>query len=54
MATHPPTPLRLVLVDDHEMVLRGLDAMLGHFADEVQIVDTATSAAAALRAVAAG
>jgi len=46
--------LRLVLVDDHEMVLRGLDAMLGHFADEVQIVDMATSAAAALRAVAAG
>ncbi|HEY3013909.1 MAG TPA: response regulator transcription factor [Nocardioides sp.] len=54
MATPPPTPLRLVLVDDHEMVLRGLDAMLGHFADEVQIVDTATSAATALRAVAAG
>jgi DNA-binding NarL/FixJ family response regulator len=48
------TLLRLVLVDDHEMVLHGLGAMLGHFADEVQIVGTATSAAAALGAVAAG
>jgi DNA-binding NarL/FixJ family response regulator len=49
----PPVPLRLVLVDDHEMVLRGLDAMLSHFADEVEIVGTATSASDALRAVAA-
>lgn len=31
----PPTPLRLVLVDDHEMVLHGLDTMLGHFPEEV-------------------
>jgi len=53
MPTPPSMPLRLVLVDDHEMVLHGLDAMLGHFADEVQIVGTATSAATALRAVAA-
>jgi DNA-binding NarL/FixJ family response regulator len=53
MPTPPPVPLRLILVDDHEMVLRGLDAMLGHFADEVQIVGTATSATTALRAVAA-
>jgi DNA-binding NarL/FixJ family response regulator len=47
------TPLRLVLVDDHEMVLHGLDAMLGHFADEVRIVGTATSATDALAVVAA-
>ncbi len=47
-------PLRLVLVDDHEMVLHGLDAMLGHFADEVQIVGTATSAGDALAGVSAG
>ncbi|MGW5438167.1 response regulator [Nocardia asteroides] len=49
----PPTPLRLVLVDDHEMVLHGLDAMLGHFPDEVVIVGRTTTEAAALRAVAA-
>lgn len=45
-------PLRLVLVDDHEMVLQGLAAMLAHFTDEVAIVGTATSAAAAYRLVA--
>lgn len=44
-------PLRLVLVDDHEMVLQGLAAMLAHFTDDVRIVGTATSAAAAYRVV---
>lgn len=44
MQTSPPPPLRLVLVDDHEMVLQGLTAMLGHFRDQVQIVGQATSA----------
>lgn len=44
--------MRLVLVDDHEMVLHGLDAMLGHFPDQVTIVGQATSAAAALALVA--
>lgn len=53
MSTPPPMPLRLVLVDDHEMVLQGLVAMLGHFADAVQIVATATSATRALADVAA-
>jgi DNA-binding NarL/FixJ family response regulator len=48
----PPTPLRLVLVDDHEMVLHGLDTMLGHFPEEVVIVGQATAAAVALRMVA--
>ncbi len=45
-------PLRLILVDDHEMVLHGLAAMLGHFADVVRIVGTATSAGAALGLIA--
>ncbi|GAD82006.1 response regulator [Nocardia asteroides] len=52
MPEPPPTPLRLVLVDDHEMVLHGLDAMLRHFPDEVVIVGRTTTEAAALRAVA--
>lgn len=49
----PTAPLRLVLVDDHEMVLHGLDAMLGHFPDDVRIVGTATSGAVALGLIAA-
>lgn len=48
----PATLLRLVLVDDHEMVLHGLDAMLEHFPDEVAIVGQVTTAAAALTTVA--
>ena len=44
--------LRLVLVDDHEMVLHGLTAMLAHFAEDVVIVGTATSFAAAQRIIA--
>ncbi|MFV0462517.1 MAG: response regulator [Nostocoides sp.] len=46
-----PAVLRLVLVDDHEMVLHGLTAMLGHFHDTVSIVGTATSAAQAEKVV---
>lgn len=51
---HAPSeaPLRLVLVDDHEMVLHGLDAMLSHFPDQVVLVGQVTTAAAALRVVA--
>ncbi len=48
----PPSPLRLVLVDDHEMVLHGLAAMLVHFPDEVEVVGQTTTAAVALRMVA--
>ena len=44
-------PLRLVLVDDHEMVLQGLTAMLSHF-PQVTIVGTATSAVTAHRVIA--
>lgn len=52
MSDPSPTPLRLVLVDDHEMVLHGLGAMLGHFPEDVQIVGQATTATAALALVA--
>jgi DNA-binding NarL/FixJ family response regulator len=51
MSVPPLTSLRLVLVDDHEMVLHGLGAMLGHFPEEVRIVGQATTAAAALTQV---
>lgn len=43
--------LRLVLVDDHEMVLHGLTAMLAHFDDDVVIVGTATTLADARRTI---
>lgn len=48
----PQLPQRLVLVDDHEMVLHGLDAMLGHFPEDVEVVGHATNAADALTTVA--
>ena len=36
--TEPGTaPVRLVLVDDHEMVIEGLKAMLAAFKDRVQV-----------------
>ena len=40
-----------MLVDDHEMVLHGLTAMLTHFADDVLIVGTATSLDQARRVI---
>ena len=51
MPDSPATPLRIVLVDDHEMVLHGLGAMLGHFPDEVAVVGQATTAATAFQLV---
>lgn len=36
-------PLRLVTVDDHEMVLHGIAAMLAHHQARVEIVGTATN-----------
>lgn len=48
---NPLPVLRLVLVDDHEMVIEGLKAMLSHFGADVQIVGTATGADEALRVV---
>lgn len=48
----PTPPLRIALVDDHEMVLRGLEAMLAHF-DSIEIVGTATTPEEAKRLIAA-
>jgi DNA-binding NarL/FixJ family response regulator len=44
-------PIRIVMADDHEMVLHGVAAMLAHFADEVDVVATATNQSDALAAV---
>ncbi len=46
-------PLRIVLVDDHEMVLQGLKAMLLPFSGRVRVVGEAHGDQAALDAVAA-
>ncbi len=44
-------PLRVVLVDDHVMVLAGLKAMLAKHADQVRIVGQATAADDAERVI---
>lgn len=44
-------PIRLLLVDDHEMVLHGLTAMLSHFPDLLEVVGTASTAEEAVRSV---
>jgi DNA-binding NarL/FixJ family response regulator len=41
-------PVRIVLVDDHDMVIEGLKAMLAAFADRVQVVGQAVGAERAL------
>lgn len=46
------TPLRLVLVDDHEMVLEGIKAVLARFADRVRVLAEAVTADQAERLVA--
>jgi DNA-binding NarL/FixJ family response regulator len=45
-------PLRVVLVDDHEMVRTGIKAMLSRFAGQVRVVGEAADAATARRVVA--
>ncbi|CAJ1502886.1 response regulator transcription factor [[Mycobacterium] kokjensenii] len=45
-------PVRLVLVDDHEMVIEGLRAMLTAFADRVEVVGQAINAEQALAVIA--
>ena len=35
--------IRLVMADDHEMVLHGVKAMLSHFTDDVEVVAMATN-----------
>jgi DNA-binding NarL/FixJ family response regulator len=47
----PGPPLRVFLVDDHEMVLHGLVAMLSRFPDQVAVVGTASGHDEALVAV---
>ncbi|MFN2519036.1 MAG: response regulator [Jatrophihabitantaceae bacterium] len=47
-------PMRVLLVDDHEMVLQGLLAMLSRFPDRVEVIATATEADGAVHAVSAG
>ena len=44
-------PVRLVLVDDHEMVIEGLKAMLATFAERVSVVGQAVGAEKALAVV---
>lgn len=47
-------PIRVVLVDDHEMVLDGLGAMLSRFPEKVQVIGTARELPDAVRAVVEG
>ena len=42
MGAAPDTPIRVVLVDDHQMVLDGLSAMLSSHADQIDIVGSTT------------
>src|SRR5918994_6942026 len=51
VAMAPPSPLRLVLVDDHEMVIEGLKAMLLTFRDRVEVVGQAIGAEHAVAVV---
>jgi DNA-binding NarL/FixJ family response regulator len=43
------TPIRVLLVDDHEMVLHGLTAMLSRFPEAVEVIGTASELPAAVR-----
>jgi DNA-binding NarL/FixJ family response regulator len=47
-----PRPLRLVIVDDHQMVLDGLKAMLRPYWEQVQVVGEASDPAEAVSLVA--
>jgi DNA-binding NarL/FixJ family response regulator len=47
----PRRPLRLVIIDDHQMVLDGLTAMLRPYRDQVEIVGESSDAAEALQLV---
>ena len=49
--TSSSPPVRLVLVDDHEMVIEGLKAMLAAFEDRVEVVGQAVGAERALSVV---
>jgi DNA-binding NarL/FixJ family response regulator len=45
------TPVRLILIDDHEMVIEGLKAMLAAFSDRVQVVGQAVGAERAITVI---
>ncbi|KHO23144.1 response regulator [Mycolicibacterium setense] len=47
----PSSPVRLVLVDDHEMVIEGLKAMLAAFNDRVEVVGQAVGAERAVNVI---
>ena len=49
--TSGSAPVRLVLVDDHEMVIEGLKAMLAAFSDRVEVVGQAVGAERALSVI---
>jgi DNA-binding NarL/FixJ family response regulator len=51
MVTAVTSPVRLVLVDDHEMVIEGLKAMLASFASKVRVVGQAVGAERAVNVV---
>ena len=51
MASGTPPPLRLVIVDDHQIVLDGLKAMLLPYADQVEIIGEAGKPDEAIRVV---
>src|ERR1700754_4952346 len=51
MASGSP-PVRIVLVDDHEMFIEGLKAMLASFADRVAVVGQAVGAERAANVIA--
>ena len=46
-------PLRVVIVDDHQMVLDGLKAMLAPYADQVVVAGESSDPAAAVRVITA-
>ena len=47
----PPAPMRLVIIDDHQMVLDGLKAMLRPYAEQVEVVGECSEPADAVRTV---
>jgi len=51
MNGHTRRPMRLVIVDDHQMVLDGLKAMLGPYRQQVQVVGEASDPAEAVSLV---
>lgn len=51
LAPMPDGPLRVVLVDDHQMVIDGLKAMLSRYPDEVVVVGEARTRDEALSAL---